>query len=60
MFTTVVGDYINTMETTFALNFDLNKGVKQLSCQENLSLQKNSHFLFSNFVSERSLLTIKT
>ena len=31
MFTTVVGDYINTTETILEFNFDLNKGVKQLS-----------------------------
>ena len=55
MFTTVVGDNINTTETILEFNFDLNKGVKQLSSQENLS-----HFLFSNLFFERSLLTIKT
>ena len=40
--TTVVGDNINTMKTTFDLNFDLYKAVKQLDTYKHRSQEKLS------------------
>ena len=64
---TVVGDYINTMKTTFDLNFDLYQAftvytsqIRKNGNKEILSNKKASLQLLVNFQFKKRLLTIKT
>ena len=40
---TVVGNYNNTMKTTFELNFDLNYAVKQHGIHKNIEIKRINH-----------------
>ena len=60
----MVGNYINTIKTTFYYNFDdirlLNSmDTHESRTQEKLSIKKASHLLNTNLQLEISLLTIK-
>ena len=62
---TAVGNYINTMKTTFEFNFDLNYVVKQHGIHTNIKVKRiyqlNSFALFTcKFVIRKKLVSNQT
>ena len=60
--TTVVGDYINTMKTTFDLNFYLYQSVNAARIHMNIEVKRSCQIkkAFVKFEFLKSLLTFKT